>query len=483
MRCTKSRRVCIEAGALKDTGLSIHMENQFASGQAKRPRGPRSSLLIRQPQISLRSRALAYYLNYHVDVVSPRSGTRKFPGCLPGCIAVWTSSPRTSGMVDLAISAVALAVFWRTHKRLDIGKLARDEYQQLLPVTRHQLAQVIRPTQVYYEDLIDANLLTIMLMDRFECTMHCPFNCILGGKDGHMERGWVHQDGALALLETWATHKKRGSASYIVQECRRALIRFVFMRNKSLPSWAVDGAHFGETGWKLEFDRIWVKLVSLSHLCRTPEGLFREFQIAELDDLIERAQGYDKALCDWVSQLPSEWFYQVHTLEGDAYLEDPHFYSGRVLSFAEPQHAYEWNLYFTGRALGNDLLIELLRQRIKHTPEECSLRGIYQSCLEQSCLQLHAMVENLIASVPCGIGRVDTHHPQRGDCGQRTVTLALKPEIKPNRTINLLWPLPITVKMENVRPEQKAWIRGEIVRIGGILGDGVLQTKFGLQDR
>lgn len=64
----------------------IHTENSYASGETKRPRGPRSSLTVIRPHFDLSTRALNYYLQTHLQAVGDVPNLTKG---LAECIVAW----------------------------------------------------------------------------------------------------------------------------------------------------------------------------------------------------------------------------------------------------------------------------------------------------------------------------------------------------------------------------------------------------------
>ena len=73
-------------------------------------------------------------------------------------------------MVDLALSSMALAVFSRTQKHPAAATEASPRYYRLLRVAQERIAQLGIST--LDEQKIDACLLAIFLMGRYEGTMH-----------------------------------------------------------------------------------------------------------------------------------------------------------------------------------------------------------------------------------------------------------------------------------------------------------------------
>jgi len=147
------------------------LRNCYASGEAKRPKGPRStstaassgtvSAVPQHPHFDLQTRALVHYLPCRLQTVVDIPSISK---SLSDCVPAWISRTKCP-MVDLAISSMALAVYFRTQRHPPAATDASIKYQQLLRVTR-----VTIPT--LDERNVHACLLTIFLMSRYEDIMH-----------------------------------------------------------------------------------------------------------------------------------------------------------------------------------------------------------------------------------------------------------------------------------------------------------------------
>ncbi|WAO89267.1 Zn(2)-C6 fungal-type domain-containing protein [Fusarium falciforme] len=162
-KCIKSRRTCVEADAAKQQQFAIHIENQYAAGDKRRPRGPRSSLVPINANLDLKTRAHAYYVQNHFQVF------RDMPGVVTTwaeCLHEWKAEGKTSPIVDLAFSAVALSVFARFQNCRPAAAEASKSYLSLL---RHMQNRIPRLSSGNASsDEIDEYLLGAHFMARYE---------------------------------------------------------------------------------------------------------------------------------------------------------------------------------------------------------------------------------------------------------------------------------------------------------------------------
>jgi hypothetical protein len=141
-RCAKSNRICLKARTANDKFL-IHIENQYASGTVKRPRGPRSTLAPAL-NVDLQTRALVYYLNYHLQTPPE---VQKLLGSVQDCVYEWAVVSKYA-IIELAISSMALAVFSRTQRHPPAAAEAGAKYDQLLRSARIVIPETFsRPPQ------------------------------------------------------------------------------------------------------------------------------------------------------------------------------------------------------------------------------------------------------------------------------------------------------------------------------------------------
>ncbi|TVY82918.1 hypothetical protein LSUE1_G002268 [Lachnellula suecica] len=126
----------------------IHIENSYASGQKKRPRGPRATQLVQPIGVpsnpnnvlsiersldDLKSQAIAYYMYYHLQTFPDALNISR--SVADGLIPVWTSRVDCP-ILDLAVSSMALAVVSRTQQIPAAAVEASRQYEQLLRITQ-----------------------------------------------------------------------------------------------------------------------------------------------------------------------------------------------------------------------------------------------------------------------------------------------------------------------------------------------------------
>ncbi|OAL29315.1 hypothetical protein AYO22_02209 [Fonsecaea multimorphosa] len=260
LRCTKTGQICLATSVVEQPGFVINVENAFASGKVKRPRGPRSSLTLLRPQFDLEARAVAYFWQEHVLVSDDVPNVAK---SLCACIAAWkASSRRESAMVDLALSCTAMNVFSRVKRHPEAGMEASRKYAVLLRMVKQRISDFDSPACVRPSAAeVDACLMAVFLMGRYEATRPTV------SSTASLQRSF-HLEGALAILKVWIQNADPMShATPIIRFGRRGLITSSLRHNLQLPDWILDGERFGEHGLELAFDRIFVGAVNLHHAC------------------------------------------------------------------------------------------------------------------------------------------------------------------------------------------------------------------------
>jgi hypothetical protein len=294
----KSRRICLDKSAAKEASFLIHVENSYASGKSKRPRGPRSSLTVLRPHFDLQTRALSYYLQYYLHALNDVPNLSRD---LPECVSSWKISGSKSSMVDLALSSMALAVYSRTQQHPPAAAEASSRYYRLLRVAQERIAQLANPT--LDEQNIEACLLAVSLMGRYECAMRRPGDTDSKDSFTSIQR-WCHHDGAMAILKVWNDNPSHKPGTFIVKQIRRGLIKSSILRSLPLPDWLLDGNHFGEQERELDYDRIVVRVVNLHH---ASTNLLQEdgLQILNAEKLSNEAREIEKALQEWLTNVPS----------------------------------------------------------------------------------------------------------------------------------------------------------------------------------
>jgi len=315
-RCIKSKRICVERGAAMSPHFLIHDESSYASGKSKRPRGPRSSLTNMQPYFDLQTRALAYYLQYHLQ--TPKD-VPKISGGLSNCISAWQLSGRACPMVDLALSSMALAVYSRVQQCPPAAAEASSGYHKLLRITRNRIAQLT--TSKLDERDIDSCLLAVSQNSISALTC------------------WSHTDGSMAIMKVWYDKLNHSTSTPIIKHTRRGLIRSCLLRKIPLPDWIKDGSPFGEHDDELFCDRILVRLVNLHRSVAELQqnDCLTRATIEELDNEIRYLS---EQLNDWTNQIPIKCTFQKHNCHK---ITEPwpqrHFYSTVVYSYPQPSNA------------------------------------------------------------------------------------------------------------------------------------------------
>ena len=462
-RCTKSQRICLAASPAKQACFSIHVENCYASGRIKRPRGPRSSLTVLRPHFDLQTRALAYYLQYHLQTLTDLPDVA---GGLSESVSAWQVSGRKCPMVDLALSSMALAVFSRTQHHPPAATEASSRYHRLLWVAQEQIAQIGSLT--FDERSIDACLLAVVLMGWYEVTTHHPDD--VNSKHSFTSlQNWSHHDGAMAILKVWNDHPSHNTATFIIKQARRGLIRSSLLRNLPLPDWVLNGSRFGEQDLELAFDGIIVRTVKL-HYASTSLQPKNGLKIAENEKLNYEARELDKALQDWAAQISSTCSYQRHILTESDQWPKEHFYSSIVYSHSSPGYAAVRSQYLAARILLNSTrlrVLELSRPNLlaKFTYEEQRLECI---------AQLKDMADSLASTIPFCLERFTVDRPS-SLAHHDSITLNTNEEIKPYLVRLVAWPLSIASSAEGIDDRQQLWFKSELASLGRIIGDGTLE--------
>ncbi|MCJ1250423.1 hypothetical protein MMC30_007651 [Trapelia coarctata] len=359
---------------------------------------------------------------------------------------------------------MALAVFSQQHP--PAATEASSRYCRLLRVAQERIAQVGIPT--LDERDIDACLLVVLLMGRYEGATHRPGD--LNSKDSFMSlQSWSHHDGAMAILKVWNDNLSHNTATIIIKQIRRGLIKSSLLRNLPLPDWMLDGNRFGEHDLELDYDRIVVRIVNL-HYASASLQQKNGLQIAKAEELKNEARELDKALQDWAAQISSTCSYQRHILTEPDPWPRRHFYSSIVYSYSRPGYAAVWSQYFAERMLINSTCLRVLElsrpnQLVDFTYEQQRLECI---------TQLKAMADSLASTIPFCLERFKVDKPN-SPTRQTSITLNTNEEIKPYLASLVVWPLTIASSLEGIDVRQQLWFRSELARLGRITGNGVLE--------
>jgi hypothetical protein len=367
-------------------------------------------------------------------------------------------------MVDLAISAVALAIFSRTQQHPPAAREAYLRYGRLLRVVQEQITQVEIPR--CDENGFDKFLLTIVLMAWYETAMHQPAS--LKPKNlPSSQHSWSHHDGAMVILKVW--NDRGHPPSSIIKQSRRGLLRSALLRNRSLPDWVWDGSRFGERGLDLGFDSILVRVVNLRHKFKNLKQN-KHLETAEAEDLNNEARELDGACREWTLQIPSEWLYKSDSILNSWPRRD--FYSSTVYICARHGYAAVWIQYFALRMLLNTTLLGLLELR---RPLQLQVHdSTYQQQHRECITRLKAMADSLASTIPFSFGRFKADKVEASD-SRPTLTLNIDEEIPPALALPTVWPLSMASSLDGIEPGQQLWFRAQLAHLGRVLGDGALE--------
>jgi hypothetical protein len=158
---------------------------------------------------------------------------------LSECITAWKESGKSSSMVDLALSSLALVVFSRIQQHPLAATEASSRYYHLLRVAQKRIGQLAVPT--LHEQNIDAWLLATALMSRYEGATVDP-SCLQSSDLFTSRQRWSHHDGLKAILNVWHDNSNHHAPAFIVMQTRRELIKSLLLRALPLPGWMEDGS-------------------------------------------------------------------------------------------------------------------------------------------------------------------------------------------------------------------------------------------------
>ena len=474
-KCIKSRRVCHGMGS-GQTGSVLLMENVYASGQKKRPRGPRHvrstepesepTNVLYRPLIDLKTKALLYYLSDHIQTVKGLPAISG--GIADHFMPIWRLKADCS-ILNLAVSMMSLSVFAQTQQHKEAAFEASMNYQRLLRV-----AQVTNPSVA--EGNIEACMLATFFMSRYEGVVY---------RSEHHDRrtpmamnlnSFSHDDGSKAILKLWREQSNpRQPVSNVVKHVRRGVIRSALVRNHAIPDWMSDGTAFGEDGLELEYDHIIVRTANVRWLLANvlQEKIGWQSRSSELTktltELEIETRSIGKAIRDWSDCLPKSWRFEKRTLS------EPHpwpvrdFYSPTIYMFASLAYSAVWTQYFSHRMLVLSTLLRILD--LLHPMSDESAHDQRLKCASE----LKEMCDSLAFSVPYSLKRVRIDSESKSVQEQRVVVDTLE-EIKPYLATLIAWPLSLGSMLGNLDVQQKAWFASELARLGRVLGVGMFES-------
>ncbi|KAK7924334.1 hypothetical protein PG985_006388 [Apiospora marii] len=475
-RCTLSRRPCL----WKKKVLDIHFENQYASGQVRRPRGPRPALpgagepvSSRHPegdtipaplQLSLQVQAVTFYLNHYMQPLP--SDALDVTKTLDDYICrIAAESP--SALLDAAIRCMALETYSRVRGGGDVRASAEAAHyhQALLSLARRSVA-LLGP------DNLDECLLGVFFLSRFDASTHGQADLWrkLRASPAH------HYGGAMAILQHWRDHLRddgracHGSdgCSPIVKESRRGLLRYLLMHGLEVPGWMKDGEGFGEAGLELVHDRVTVRIADLRHRVlrlfgptKTPSQPGESFSQAMLG-MKKEVQELDRMLQDWARQFQLSWAYQQHTLKPSIEPKRTrHLPSSKVYTYSKLSYAVLWAKYAAVRLLVNDAHLKILSL--------CDGGlGVADPVMTDRCrLVVEQMTDIIVCSNAFIAGELRVvSAPMDGN----KLVYDEGSDACQTRFKHATWPLQVACSLDSVGMSQRLWCREQLHRAGRLAG-------------
>lgn len=396
-------------------------------------------------------------MQYHMPTC-PVLDVPNVSGCLSECVAAWKTSGRTSETVDLALSSMALAVFSRTQKHHEAAAAALSKYQRLLRVSQFWISQVQKAKLDAVN--MDACLLSIAFMGRFEGIADGLEKSIDSMQSVLPMNTWHHYDGAMAVLKSWYINRNHdgSSISIIVQHIRRVILRICLLRNQKLPDWLLDGEIFGEHGIELENDRIDIRVLALRQAYMRLE---RGIDSTPVEQLNITAKEIDKELQHLADQLPISCSYQQHIISTSNSFPQRYFLSPIVYSYQKTAYAALWAQHFATRMLINRLRIRIL---------DFSGDSTHIQQQAECFTAIKSMGDSLASTIPFCLERFSFHRDKPD-----SIVLNTSDDITPYLLNLVVWPLTIASGLEGINDRQLSWFRDELAAIGEQIGDRVAQ--------
>ena len=369
-------------------------------------------------------------------------------------------------MVDLALSSMALAVYSRTQRYPAAAVEASSKYHRLLRITQGQIAQV--GNTALDEGNIDAYLLAIFLMSRYESTVYDPNDS--NSKDWLASLpSWSHHDGAIAMLKMWNDTPNHRPATFIIKQNRRGLIKSFLLRGLPVPDWMQSGSCFGERGSELVLDSILVRTVNLHYA--SISLLSNDSHVSRAKGLSNEARDLDEALQNWAHQLPSTWSYQQHKITNAEFQSRKGFYSSKVYSYSKTQYAGVWSNYFAMRMLINNAHLRILNLK----GLDLFVSPTYEQQRSKCIIKLKAMADNLASTVPFCLERFKVLDNLDSTIPLTSGMVNNNAETKPYLAGSVTWPVTIASSLQGIDADQKLWFKSELAGLGRITGTGIFE--------
>ncbi|OAP55161.1 hypothetical protein AYL99_10861 [Fonsecaea erecta] len=359
---------------------------------------------------------------------------------------------------------MALVLFSRTQRHPMAAAEACEQYDKLLRHAHLTLSSLV-------ETNIDAALLTVFLMGRYEDSAHGVGDFL----SSSLFSSYLHHDGATAILQIWK-HRDPGEkqpATSTIKYSRRGIIRSALLRFLAVPAWLEDGRFFGECGRDLEYDRIVVQIANLRNQLRVFQyhnlqletigpGLFQTAQ-----KLQNEAERLDNALLNWASQVPTSWYPCRHLIPTTLSGSTRDFFSPEVYNYPSTVSAALWLNYSATKLLLNQAWLKILEIVQSWSDDSACSQQV-----EQCRSRIVATASDVSSGVPFVLGRF--HATNVGE-NQTVITLSTDAEINPYLASLTAWPLSIASCIGSLDVEHKQWFGAQLAFIGKILGSGILE--------
>lgn len=481
-QCKRAARICLGFETGRDS-LPFRSENAFASGVARRPRQhtanesrkPSSPLenaapssdsmalgqIQRAPDPSLDDLARNYYVHNHMFAAED----------LPTTIQSWLETnimrqqdATSESLLDIAVSAVSLAIFGRTKSSKDALALGRQKYVQALSKTKSAVENLNEATT-------DPFLLTVMMLSFYE---HAVSDYI---PEFFLAQSFRHMNGAMTILHLRKTQQQTNTLLDTL--VRHLIIKQAVLHAVALPEWIWNGAKFGEDGVRLGLDACMVRLALMrTHL----QEIWRDAKTtklldlqAELQKVIVEALEIDKELARWAATLPREWIYTTQgessTIRDSPTIEEQTperlQYGSTISLYPNFEQAAMWNRYRGSRVVIGCILQKALAYTDLPNLDETGNEQKHPSLSPRKIQEeMQGFVDDICASVPYhfDVMGVNSDLPRHGK--PRLETIGAR------RAFLLSWPLTISMAATGIPAHQRKWIRCRILDIGKITGSG-----------
>ncbi|KAH6870979.1 hypothetical protein B0T10DRAFT_553528 [Thelonectria olida] len=450
-KCVKSHRTCVEADAAKQQFFAIHIENQYVTGEKRRPRGPRSSLVPIHPDFDLKTRAHAYYAQNHFQVFQDMPDVAT---TWTECLHEWKAEGKSSPIVDLAFSSLALSVFARLQNCRPAAAEACKSYLRLLQHMQSRILHVNNGNLDAGE--VDAYLLAAHFMARYESFVQNHGDAT-DSEPLKLINVWSHIDGAAAILKIWYDNRHHYTPTAAIKQTRRKLIKSSLLREQPLPRWLADGGLFGERDIALEFDHLIIQFIDIRHKYLKLKQVSEDGTSIpqEVDGLINESRKLDQDIQDWSTRLPSKWSYDTHVLAETCDYSEDHLYSTTILSCARPGYSAVWNEYHATRMLISHTRLQILDLVVAQP------NFAYQSETLECLAQLNSSADSLASFVPFCLDYIRMRSHQTSAA---SVEISNEP-FKPYLASLVVWPMSLASGLQMLEPAQRQWFRSALFRV------------------